>query len=94
MYCLVVPGAVFIDQHSDVLIQRACCVEPILDQLLSVGVINNEEYQDIKSEKTDQKQMRLLLTGPLRSRGDPGKKILFMALKKQQPLMMEDLGAA
>ncbi|KAF4076216.1 hypothetical protein AMELA_G00227550 [Ameiurus melas] len=87
-------GAVFIDQHGDILIERACTVEPILDKLLSVRIIRNEEYQDIKNEKTANKQMRALLTGPIRSSGDRGKQILFQTLKEQQPLMMEDLGVA
>ncbi|KAK3541422.1 hypothetical protein QTP86_025566 [Hemibagrus guttatus] len=86
-----VRGAVFIDQHTDMLIQRACTVEPILDKLLSVKVINDEEYQDIQVEKTPQKQMRALLMGPMRSRGDSAKQILYNTLKEQQPLMMEDL---
>lgn len=94
MHSLIVPGAVFIDQHTDILIQRATCVEPILDKLLSVNVINDEEYQDIKSEKTPLKQMRALLTGPMRSRGDQGKQILYNTLRDQQQLMMDDLGAA
>ncbi|XP_053467901.1 apoptosis-associated speck-like protein containing a CARD [Ictalurus furcatus] len=87
-------GAIFIDQHRDILIQRACTVVTILDKLLSVGVINNEEYHDIKNEKTDNKQMRALLTGPIRASGDRGKQILFKTLKEQQPLMMKDLGVA
>ncbi|MCI4391122.1 hypothetical protein PGIGA_G00130700 [Pangasianodon gigas] len=86
-------GAVFIDQHVDILIQRACCVEPVLDKLLSMRVINDEEYQDIKTEKTPQKQMRALLMGPIRSRGDQGKQLLYATLMAQQPLMMEDLSA-
>lgn len=91
---MVISGAVFIDQHADILIQRVNCVEPILDKLLSAGVINSEEYGDIKTEKTAQKKMRALFSGPIRSRGDPGKQILYTSLKEQEPLMMEDLGVA
>ncbi|KAG7318069.1 hypothetical protein KOW79_019104 [Hemibagrus wyckioides] len=87
-------GAVFIDQHTDTLIQRACTVEPILDKLLSLNIINNEEYQNIRAETTPQKQMRELLMGPMRSRGDSAKQALYNTLKEQQLHMMEDLGAA
>ncbi|GAA6080475.1 apoptosis-associated speck-like protein containing a CARD [Tachysurus ichikawai] len=87
-------GAVFIDQHKDTLIQRASCVEPILDKLLSMGIISDEEYQDIRAEKTPQKQMRALLMEPMRSRGDPAKQILYNILKEQQRFMMMDLGVS
>ncbi|KAK2815340.1 hypothetical protein Q7C36_023606 [Tachysurus vachellii] len=87
-------GAVFIDQHKDTLIQRASCVEPILDKLLSMGIISEEEYQDVRTEKTPQKQMRALLTEPMRSRGDRAKQILYNILKEQQKFMMMDLGVS
>ncbi|XP_027016852.2 apoptosis-associated speck-like protein containing a CARD [Tachysurus fulvidraco] len=87
-------GAIFIDQHKDTLIQRASCVEPILDKLLSMEIISDEEYQNIKSEKTSQKQMRALLMEPMRSRGDRAKQILYNILKEQQKFMMIDLGVS
>ncbi|XP_060757000.1 apoptosis-associated speck-like protein containing a CARD [Neoarius graeffei] len=87
-------GAVFIDQHVDVLIQKTFSVEPILDKLLSLLVITNEEYQEVKTEKTPQKQMRVLLNELIRAKGDTGKQILYKTLKEEQPLIMQDFGAA
>ncbi|XP_062841419.1 apoptosis-associated speck-like protein containing a CARD [Trichomycterus rosablanca] len=86
--------AEFIDQNQDKLIQRACGVDPILDQLLGLKVINAEEYSDIQVERTSQEKMRALLMGPMRADGDSGKAKLYEILMKEQPHLMEDLQAA
>lgn len=87
-------AAAFMDTNQDKLIQRASCMEPILDQLLQLKVINDEEYSDLRAENTPQRKMRALLTGPIRAAGDLGKVKLYNILMFQQKHMMEDLRSA
>ncbi|XP_062841418.1 uncharacterized protein LOC134300888 [Trichomycterus rosablanca] len=86
--------AAFIHANQAKLIQRACDVNAILDQLLGLRVINDEEYSDIRTKSTPQEKMRALLRGPMRAAGVSGKAKLYKILWKEHPYMMKDLKAA
>ncbi|XP_067305549.1 apoptosis-associated speck-like protein containing a CARD [Pseudorasbora parva] len=83
----------FIDKNWKELIDRANNLDAILDELHMKKVIRFEDYSNIRSEKTPQNKMRMLLTGPIRSAGTKGKDALYQALMEIEPILMEDLGA-
>uniref|UniRef100_A0A8C4WAT3 Apoptosis-associated speck-like protein containing a CARD n=1 Tax=Gopherus evgoodei TaxID=1825980 RepID=A0A8C4WAT3_9SAUR len=49
----------FIDQHREQLIQRVRQVDGVLDKLYNT-VLDNEQYQSIRAERTDPEKMRKL----------------------------------
>ncbi|XP_043116784.1 apoptosis-associated speck-like protein containing a CARD [Puntigrus tetrazona] len=81
----------FIDKNRTELINRVSNVDGVLDELLQMRIITEEAYSDIRSEKTSQSKMRLLLSGPIKSAGRKGKEALYKALKKVEPCLTEDL---
>ncbi|KAL6462402.1 hypothetical protein MHYP_G00288240 [Metynnis hypsauchen] len=85
--------AKFIDDKRTGLIDRATGVESILDALLTLKVINRNQYSDIRAERTDQRMMRALFDGPVFAGGDKAKSDLYKVLMDQQSYMMKDLGA-
>ena len=80
----------FVDKHRDQLIQRVTCVDPILDALLKKHVLNQEIYDDIRSQRTPQAKIRELYSGPLKA-GEEAKDIFKEVLKDQQLLLFKDL---
>uniref|UniRef100_A0A674IYP4 PYD and CARD domain containing n=1 Tax=Terrapene triunguis TaxID=2587831 RepID=A0A674IYP4_9SAUR len=52
-------GQHFIDQHREQLIQRVRRVDGLLDKLYNT-VLDNEQYQSIRAERTDPEKMRKL----------------------------------
>ncbi|XP_076869391.1 apoptosis-associated speck-like protein containing a CARD [Brachyhypopomus gauderio] len=86
-------GAAFIDAKWAELVQRASGMESILDSLLMKNILTDEQYNNIMSEKTQQKMMRELIRGPLKAAGNTGKNALYEVLMVQQSCMMKDLGA-
>uniref|UniRef100_A0A674IYT2 PYD and CARD domain containing n=1 Tax=Terrapene triunguis TaxID=2587831 RepID=A0A674IYT2_9SAUR len=55
----VFPKEHFIDQHREQLIQRVRRVDGLLDKLYNT-VLDNEQYQSIRAERTDPEKMRKL----------------------------------
>ncbi|XP_063055977.1 apoptosis-associated speck-like protein containing a CARD [Engraulis encrasicolus] len=90
----VTGGLHFIEKHRIALIQRVSMVEPILDHLLSKGVINQEMYQTIHVQPTSHSKMREIMgLGNIRC-GNKGKDILYEALTELEPFLMDDLKEA
>ncbi|XP_049325559.1 uncharacterized protein LOC111188786 isoform X12 [Astyanax mexicanus] len=85
--------ATFIDDKFVELVEKATSMNAVLDILLSKKVINDEQYNDIGSERTDQQKMRRLIREALKASGASGKAVLYDALMVKQPYMMKDLGA-
>ncbi|XP_071234704.1 sterile alpha motif domain-containing protein 9-like [Salvelinus alpinus] len=81
----------FVDLHRTDLIQRVSEVDPILDRLLKSGVITDNGYSDVRSERTKQKKMRELFDGPLTGCGPKGKDIFLEILKEQEPFLIREL---
>uniref|UniRef100_A0A3B1IDK3 PYD and CARD domain containing n=1 Tax=Astyanax mexicanus TaxID=7994 RepID=A0A3B1IDK3_ASTMX len=85
--------ATFIDDKFVELVEKATSMNAVLDILLSKKVINDEQYNDIGSERTEQQKMRRLIREALKASGASGKAVLYDALMVKQPYMMKDLGA-
>ncbi|XP_049335011.1 uncharacterized protein LOC125802086 [Astyanax mexicanus] len=85
--------AAFIDDKFVELVEKATLMNAVLDILLSKKVINDEQYNDIGSERTEQQKMRRLIREALKASGASGKAVLYDALMVKQPYMMKDLGA-
>uniref|UniRef100_A0A673MGA4 PYD and CARD domain containing n=1 Tax=Sinocyclocheilus rhinocerous TaxID=307959 RepID=A0A673MGA4_9TELE len=81
----------FIDRNRATLIKRVHNVDGILDELLQMRVITDEDYSNIRAEKTSTIKMRELLMGPIKSAGTRGKDGLYKALKFIEPCLTEEL---
>ncbi|XP_074539974.1 apoptosis-associated speck-like protein containing a CARD [Halichoeres trimaculatus] len=80
----------FVEKHKIQLINRVSNIAPILDELLSKGVIQQEQYGDISALPTSQKKVRALYDGCLRS-GKASKDIFLESLKKNEKFLIADL---
>ncbi|XP_040212045.1 apoptosis-associated speck-like protein containing a CARD [Rana temporaria] len=80
----------FVDEHREALISRCVQVAPILDGLLSKGLIIDEDYDVILAEKTSQDRMRKLYTF-IRGWSPSHKKTLYEILKDKNRPLIEDL---
>lgn len=78
------------DKRAD-LIQRVTAVKPIADELRSKGMIQKEEYDEIRAKETDQDKMRTLFES-LDSGGDKVKIAFYNWLENHKPSLFEDLG--
>ncbi|MFT7800702.1 apoptosis-associated speck-like protein containing a CARD [Arapaima gigas] len=87
----MVEGKHFVDHHRTALTQRICQVDPILDHLLEKDIVNQESYDQIRAQTTEQKKMRELFSGPLNSSGMRGKDEFYLILEQQQPHLMREL---
>nr|XP_033799798.1 apoptosis-associated speck-like protein containing a CARD [Geotrypetes seraphini] len=81
----------FVDKHRIDLISRVSLVDPILDVLLSKGVLKDEKYDTIRAFSTSQEKMRELFR-IMRGCGPSDKDILFQALKDNDLPLIRDLG--
>jgi len=81
----------FVDVHRRALIERVRTVAPILDELLEKGVIKDEAYNDIKSERTPQKQIRALFDISMAGCGIRGKDIFYEVLERNEQFIIQDL---
>ncbi|XP_019121020.2 NACHT, LRR and PYD domains-containing protein 1b allele 2 [Larimichthys crocea] len=81
--CKVMEGH-FVDKYRDDLIHSVRKVEPILDKLLTKGVIQQESYDEIKALPTSKEQMRKLFDC-LTDAGDRDKDILFNIIEELEP---------
>ncbi|XP_039626485.1 apoptosis-associated speck-like protein containing a CARD [Polypterus senegalus] len=80
----------FLEKHREALIQRVAIVPPILDSLLSKKLIDNECYDEVLSETTNQRKMRRLYA-MVSAWGNKEKLEFFNTLKEKQPYLIEDL---
>lgn len=81
----------FVDRHRNDLINRVNGISSILDQLLSKKVINQEQYDKVRTIKPTQEQMRFLFSGPLNAGGRRSKDVFISILEKVEPFLMNDL---
>uniref|UniRef100_A0A8C5SJW4 Apoptosis-associated speck-like protein containing a CARD n=1 Tax=Laticauda laticaudata TaxID=8630 RepID=A0A8C5SJW4_LATLA len=79
----------FIDQFREQLIQRTATVEQVLDKLHK-SILNEEQYQKICSQETNQAKMRELYK-LVPSWNDQCKDQLKNALKDVNPYLIKDL---
>uniref|UniRef100_A0A8C8SQ01 Uncharacterized protein n=1 Tax=Pelusios castaneus TaxID=367368 RepID=A0A8C8SQ01_9SAUR len=79
----------FVDRHREQLIQRVTLVEGVMDKLLG-DVLDNEEYQTIKAERTNPMKMRKLYEFTL-SWNKYCKDQLYEALKDKCKFLVKDL---
>lgn len=84
------PDNHFVDKHRNDLISRVTNVAQILDELLKERVISQEAYENIRSVRPHQDQMRELYCSGLKG-GEACKDIFFKSLEKNEPFLMEDL---
>ncbi|XP_039974219.1 uncharacterized protein LOC120784446 isoform X2 [Xiphias gladius] len=84
-------GGHFVDEHQCDLIDRVSNIGPILDNLLTDGVIQREEYDQIRAIPTTQERMRKLYAGPLKAGGHESKDIFYKILEEKEPCLVADL---
>ncbi|XP_072273268.1 NACHT, LRR and PYD domains-containing protein 1a allele 5-like isoform X2 [Pyxicephalus adspersus] len=82
--------AKFVDKHREQLIQWVSLVDPILDSLVAQELLNNEEYDTIRSKKTTQEQMRELFR-IIRGWGMTQKIKVCEALEEHNPTLIQHL---
>lgn len=79
------------DKHQCDLIERVSNIGQILDNLLTEGVIQQEEYDTIRTIPTTQEKMRKLYSGPLKAGGTAGKAAFYKILEKKESRLVTDL---
>uniref|UniRef100_A0A8C0GTB9 Apoptosis-associated speck-like protein containing a CARD n=1 Tax=Chelonoidis abingdonii TaxID=106734 RepID=A0A8C0GTB9_CHEAB len=79
----------FIDQHREQLIQRVRQVDGVLDKLYNT-VLDNEQYQSIRAERTDPEKMRKLFD-LLPSWNRACKDQLYQVLEAKQKFLIQEL---
>ncbi|XP_051276516.1 NACHT, LRR and PYD domains-containing protein 1b allele 5 isoform X2 [Dicentrarchus labrax] len=80
----------FVDKHKVELILTVQSVDPILDELLTKGVIQHESYDKIRALSTSVEKMRDLFEA-LEAVGVGGKDIFYNIIKKLQPHVIEEI---
>ncbi|KAI4872848.1 hypothetical protein NFI96_029960 [Prochilodus magdalenae] len=83
-------AAEFVDGHRETLIQRVSSVMGIADRLRSKKMIDKEMYEEIRSEKTSQEQMRKLYD-VLDSGGTKVKAEFCKVLKEKLQSLVDEL---
>ncbi|KAG2470593.1 ASC protein, partial [Polypterus senegalus] len=73
-----------------VMMQRVAMVLPIFDSLLAKKLIDNECYEEVSSEATNQRKIRRL-HAMVSAWGNKEKLESFNTLKENQPYLIEDL---
>ncbi|XP_073341132.1 uncharacterized protein [Pagrus major] len=86
-----IQGEHFLDKHQCDLIARVSNIGPILDNLQKEGVIQQEDYDTIRTIPTTQERMRKLYSGPLKAGGQAAKDIFFQILKEKESHLVADL---
>lgn len=93
IYCVHVffsPDEHFVDKYRCALIGRVSNVAPILDELLTKKVIDQETYERIRSLPTCQEKIRELYCSGLKG-GKSCKDAFFKSLEKNEPFLLDDL---
>ncbi|KAK9528563.1 hypothetical protein VZT92_012716 [Zoarces viviparus] len=81
----------FVDKHRCDLIKRVNNIKNILDNLLTKGVISQEDYDTMRVIPTTQEKMRELYSGPLKAAGHDGKDVFYRILEKEDSYLVADL---
>uniref|UniRef100_A0A667WN89 CARD domain-containing protein n=1 Tax=Myripristis murdjan TaxID=586833 RepID=A0A667WN89_9TELE len=81
----------FVDKHRTALIQSVSMVEPILGELLNRSIINQEGYNKVMAQGTNQEKMKELYEGPLNACGPIGKDMFYELLKQLEPYLILEL---
>ncbi|XP_068591178.1 uncharacterized protein [Cebidichthys violaceus] len=84
-------GEHFVDQHRCDLIDRVSNINTILDNLLTEGVISQEDYDTMSAIPTTQEKMRKLYRGPLKAAGHDGKDVFYKILEDKESYLVADL---
>ncbi|XP_068592430.1 uncharacterized protein [Cebidichthys violaceus] len=84
-------GEHFVDQHRCDLIDRVNNINTILDNLLTEGVISQEDYDTMSAIPTTQEKMRKLYRGPLKAAGHDGKDVFYKILEDKESYLVADL---
>ncbi|XP_072006099.1 NACHT, LRR and PYD domains-containing protein 12-like isoform X2 [Engystomops pustulosus] len=71
----------FVDEHRAYLIRMISVVDPVLDDLLGLKLLTYEQYQTIRSQNTNQEQMRRLYDY-IRAWGHEDKDKIYQSLRK------------
>ncbi|XP_036053557.1 NACHT, LRR and PYD domains-containing protein 1b allele 4-like isoform X2 [Onychomys torridus] len=79
----------FLDEHREQLVARVTSVDPLLDKLHNL-VLNEEEYESVRAEATNQNKMRKLFSLS-RSWSWDSKEQVYRALKDTHPHLIMDL---
>ncbi|KAM9353700.1 apoptosis-associated speck-like protein containing a CARD [Symphorus nematophorus] len=83
-------GKHFVDEHQLDLINRVTNISPILDELLSRKVIQQESYDKIRALSVSQDKMRELYSGCLRA-SRLCKDVFYEILEKNEPFLIAEL---
>ncbi|KAK9514204.1 hypothetical protein VZT92_027687 [Zoarces viviparus] len=84
-------GEHFVDKHRCDLIERVSNINTILDNLLTEGVISQEDCDTMSAIPTTQEQMRKLYRGPLKAAGHDGKDVFYRILEEKESYLVADL---
>ena len=79
----------FMDQHREQLVARVTSVDPLLDKLHGL-VLNEESYEAVRAENTNQDKMRKLFNLS-RSWSRACKDLFYQALKETHPHLVMDI---
>ncbi|XP_076398935.1 NACHT, LRR and PYD domains-containing protein 1b allele 3-like [Peromyscus maniculatus bairdii] len=79
----------FLDQHREQLVARVTSVDPLLDKLHGL-VLNEEDYEAVRAEATNQGKMRKLFSLS-RSWTRANKDQVYQALKETHPHLIREL---
>lgn len=85
------PGAQFVDDNMEQLVQRITLVMPIADGLFQKKIIHYEHYSEITAAQTSMAKMRKLYVA-LQQAGAVAKSAFYQILLKQQSLLVKELG--
>lgn len=85
------PGAQFVDDNMEQLVQRITLVMPIADGLYQKKMIHYEDYSEITAAQTSMAKMRKLYVA-LQPGGAVAKSAFYQILLKQQSLLVKELG--
>ncbi|KAM4796288.1 caspase recruitment domain-containing protein 8 [Rhinophrynus dorsalis] len=80
----------FVDRHRTALISRVTLVTPLLDDLLTLGLLTDELYDNVRRQRTSQDQMRKLYEY-IRSWGPSDKDQLYEAIRRRHRPLVRDL---
>ncbi|OCT59027.1 hypothetical protein XELAEV_18001517mg [Xenopus laevis] len=80
----------FVDQHRVALITRVSNIDPVLDDLLDNGILTQEQYDKVRSNRTSQEKMRQLYDY-VRSWGRDEKESFYQYLLEHNEPLIRDL---
>ncbi|XP_029927447.1 NACHT, LRR and PYD domains-containing protein 1b allele 3-like [Myripristis murdjan] len=81
----------FVDKYRDALIQKVSLVEPVMGELLNRFVIDQEGYNRVMAQRTNQEKMKELYAGPLNACGPDEKDTFYHILNQLEPYLILEL---